>query len=111
MFRYTEVVEETDLGSKHSLAVDEVADFDARSFWSPSGNRNRVWASAVGALGPPGDGSRLRIPGGICTLVTMETPPQEYKLQGRGYRPLAAKVIPRCPPNPELASLKALALP
>jgi len=26
-------------------------------------------------------------PGGICTLVTMETPPQEYKLRGRRYRP------------------------
>ena len=26
-------------------------------------------------------------PGGICTLVTMETPPQEYKLRGRAYRP------------------------
>jgi len=26
-------------------------------------------------------------PGGIRTLVTMETPAQEYKLQGRRYRP------------------------
>ena len=25
-------------------------------------------------------------PGGICTLVTMETPPQEYRLRGRSYR-------------------------
>jgi len=81
------MVEENDLGSKHSLAVDEFGGFDDRSVWSPSGNRNKVWVSAIGALGAPGDGSRVRIPGGICTLVTMETPPQEYKLQGRRYRP------------------------
>jgi len=34
-------------------------------------------------------------PGGIRTLVTIETPPREYRLQGRWYRPRDATVEQR----------------
>jgi len=40
-------------------------------FDQPSGNRNEVWVSAIGALGPLGDGSRVRIPGGLLARLTL----------------------------------------
>jgi len=86
-----ELTDPSHVARAHALLAELVTSITVVPVEAKGGYTCTVTGDLSGVLRIAGD-KRAMVssdgsPGGICTLVTLETPPHEYRLQGRRYRP------------------------